>query len=471
MHKSISSEFFRLCSIFLSAAVICIGAVLLVVSGECYKVDKHEYLDMLVREAVLKTASISAEAGKIDPEQLQKAYSDISALSDADFTLADSNGVALVCSEAPPCSHTEKNFSRDTLARITEDGFYELSSLDNYYKDDYFISACKIELLGETFYLFGRITIDGLTDYILELVVILLIVTAIIMSCTFFIIYMSTKRMLTPVKEMTSAARRFGEGDFSQKLHVAEDNELGFLASSLNNMAGSLEEIEEIRKTFISNVSHELKTPMTTIGGFIDGILDGTIPPERHEHYLRIVSSEVNRLSRLVRSMLNVSKYEAGELTISTESFDVIPVIVSTLLNFEKRIDEKNIEIRGLDRDSFLITADADLLKQVIYNLVENAVKFVDQNGYIAFFFSESEDMSTITIRNSGEGLTKDEISKVFERFYKTDESRGIDPTGVGLGLSIVSSLIRLHDGNILVRSEPEQYVEFEFSLKRSLNS
>ena len=106
-------------------------------------------------------------------------------------------------------------------------------------------------------------------------------------------------------------------------------------------------------------------------------------------------------------------------------------------------------------------------MKQIVYNLVENAVKFVNKNGYIEFFFAETEDMSSVTIRNSGEGLSKDEISKVFERFYKTDESRGIDPTGVGLGLSIVSSLIKLHDGNILVRSEPDQYVEFEFSLKK----
>ena len=467
MRKSIFSEFFSISSVFLAAAVICIGAVLLVASGEYYKADKHNYMDMLVKEAVSATVSAVNEAGEINKEQLKEAYSELSVFSDADFTLADSDGVALVCSEAPPCSHTEKNFSSDILGRVTEDGFYELSSLDNYYKDDYFHSAYKFELFGETFYLFGRLSVRSLTDYILNLVGILFVVTAAIMSVVFVLMYMSAKRMLSPIREMTRAAKRFGKGDFTGRLRVTEDNEFGFLASSLNKMADSLEKIEETRKTFISDVSHELKTPMTTIGGFIDGILDGTIPPERHEHYLKIVSSEVNRLARLVRSMLNISKYEAGELAISSKSFDVIPVIVSTLLNFEKRIEEKNIDIRGLDRAPFIINADEDLLSQVIYNLTENAVKFVNENGYISFFFSESEDMSTITIRNSGEGLKKDEISKVFERFYKTDESRGIDPTGVGLGLSIVSSLIKLHDGKILVRSEPEQYVEFEFSLKK----
>ena len=169
--------------------------------------------------------------------------------------------------------------------------------------------------------------------------------------------------------------------------------------------------------------------------------------------------------------MLNVSKYEAGELTLSTEDFDVLPVIVQTLMNFEKRIEEKHIDIQGLDTDAFRLNADPDLTQQVIYNLVENAVKFVNDGGYISFSFKDEPDgMRSISIRNSGDGLNEKEISKVFERFYKTDESRGIDPGGVGLGLSIVSLIIKLHDGTILVSSEPNQYTEFTFALKKAVN-
>ncbi len=470
MHKSISGEFFYLSAVFLTASVICISAVLLIVSGESYKADKYDFLNMMVKEAVSETASIYEAQDGADTEALQHAYSDLSGISGADLILVDKNGAALVCSEAPPCSHKENNFRQDILDRITEQGFNELGSLDNYYKDDYFISAYRIELSGETFYIFGQMPSKSFTSYIVRLVIVLLTVTVVILAFVFLIMYLATKRMLTPVREMTLAAKRFGNGDFKKKIYVAEDNEFGFLANSLNKMAGSLERTEETRKTFISNVSHELKTPMTTIGGFIDGILDGTIPPDKHEHYLKIVSSEVNRLSRLVRSMLNISKYEAGELTINKENFDIIPLIVSTLLNFENRIEEKNIRIHGLDRNTFIINADDDLIGQVIYNLVENAVKFVNENGCIEFSFSETESASLITIRNSGDGLSRDEISKVFERFYKTDESRGIDPTGVGLGLSIVSSLVKLHDGNITVRSEQGKYTEFELSLRRSDN-
>ena len=270
---------------------------------------------------------------------------------------------------------------------------------------------------------------------------------------------------MTPVKEMTLAAKRFGNGDFSEKLYVPEDNEFGFLANSLNEMASSLEAIEENRKSFISNVSHELRTPMTTIGGFVDGILDGTIPKEKHKYYLRIVSEEVDRLARLVKSMLNISKYEAGEMEMTKETFDLMPLLVKVLLMFETRIDEKHVEIRGIEHGRFMVSADSDLMQQVLYNLVENAVKFVNDGGYIEFAFENRDGSSVIRIRNSGEGLKANEISKVFDRFYKADASRGIDKTGVGLGLSIVRSIIKLHDGKILVRSEPNSFVEFEITL------
>lgn len=466
MRKSIFTEFFYLCAAILFSAVICSSTIILVASGKYYKNDRHKELDGLMETAISKTAACY-ENGMLDAERLKSVYSDISANSDVDFTLTDSNGAVLVCSEASPCSHTDKNFGSETISRVTAEGFFELSTLDNYYSEDYFNSAYPVTLNGNSYLLFGRLPSTGLKKYLKELILTVIASASVIVAIAFFILYFYTNSIFSPIKEMTMAVQKFAEGDFSAKLNVTEENELGFLANSINEMASSLSELEETRKRFISNVSHELKTPMTTIGGFIDGILDGTIPPEQHDHYLKIVSAEVGRLARLVRSMLNISKYEAGELTLTPESFDIVPVILQTLLSFEKRIEEKNIDIRGLDRGAFTVKADRDLIQQVVYNLVENAVKFVNKGGYIEFNFTENEEATSIAIRNSGEGLKENEISRVFERFYKTDESRGIDPGGVGLGLSIVRSLIKLHGGTILVRSQYEQYVEFEFSLQK----
>ena len=163
--------------------------------------------------------------------------------------------------------------------------------------------------------------------------------------------------------------------------------------------------------------------------------------------------------------MLNISKYEAGELKLQTEDFDITELTVKTVLLFEKRIEGKRIDIRGLDTDRFFVNADKDLIQQVIYNLTENAVKFVNDGGYISYDFRSEDKNVFVTIRNSGEGLKKNEINKVFDRFYKTDESRGKDKTGVGLGLSIVRSIVKLHEGSILVRSKQGEYTEFEFSV------
>lgn len=470
-NKSIFNEFFYLCATVFTSAVICIGAILLIVSTEHYKSDRFDFL-LRKFDVILDATKSSAETScGINAEELKKIYAPMSEIIGADITLTDSDGVALVCSEASPCSHTNKKIGGYALNRITEDGLCELGDLDEFYSENCFIYAKKITLFGSDYYLLEKLQVNLLLKHIGNIILALVISAAVILSAVFTIIYTSAKRLLMPIRDMTSAAKRFAGGDFSEKLRVADENELGYLANSLNEMASSLEQLEETRKTFISNISHEFKTPMTTIGGFIDGILDGTIPTEQHRHYMRIVSSEISRLSRLVRSMLNISKYESGELKMSTEDFDVLPVIVQTLMNFETLIDEKNIDILGLDRNAFRINADPDLTGQIIYNLIENAVKFVNKGGYIRFSFNDEENgMRSVSIRNSGDGLSENEISKVFDRFYKTDESRGADPSGVGLGLSIVSTIIKLHGGKIIVRSEQKKFTEFTFSLKKANN-
>ena len=197
----------------------------------------------------------------------------------------------------------------------------------------------------------------------------------------------------------------------------------------------------------------------------VDGLLDGTIPKEQERYYLKIISSEVHRLARLVRSMLNLAKIEAGELKPNLQYFSVLEPIVDTLVTFEPRLEEKQIEIRGLDVDRVILYADNDLVHQVMYNLIENAIKFVDKGGYIEFHFEPEGNMTSISIRNSGEGLSEDELPLVFDRFYKTDKSRGLDKTGVGLGLNIVRSIIKLHGGKIMVRSVKNEYTEFVFTL------
>ncbi len=268
---------------------------------------------------------------------------------------------------------------------------------------------------------------------------------------------------------MSSAAKAFGNGDFSVRVKADTEDEIGQLGLAINNMANSLSNSEGMRRSFIANISHELKTPMTTISGFIDGILDGTIPPERQGHYLKIVSDEVKRLSRLVRSMLDLSKIDNGEMKLTPVTFDLSGTIFSTLLSFEQSIEEKNIDIRGLDGTApMAVTGDQDLIHQVVYNLIENAVKFTNQDGYIFIGMADSIDRISVTIENSGLGIPTEELPLVFERFYKTDKSRSRDKIGVGLGLYLVKTILKLHGGDISVASTENEYCRFQFYLPKT---
>ena len=263
---------------------------------------------------------------------------------------------------------------------------------------------------------------------------------------------------------MSYASKRYADGDFSYKVSVKGDDEMAELAMAFNKMASSLAVLESSRRSFVANVSHELKTPMTTIGGFIDGILDGTIDKSQEEHYLQIVSDEVKRLSRLVTGMLNMSKLEAGEMKINAKEFDISQSIFRTLLNFEKKINSKSIEILGLDTmQSVMVKADEDMLMQVIYNLIDNATKFTPNGGYISFKSFSDGEKAYVSVRNSGNGISAEELDKIFERFYKIDKSRSYDVKGAGLGLYIVKSIINLHSGEIKATSDHESYTDFSF--------
>ena len=295
-----------------------------------------------------------------------------------------------------------------------------------------------------------------------------LIAAAAAFILAFVVVGLFSYRLVKPLRQMSAAAKSFGDGDFSIRVPVTSNDEIGQLATAFNNMADSLSGSESMNRSFVANVSHELKTPMTTIAGFIDGILDGTIPPERQSHYLHIVSDEVKRLSRLVRTMLNLSRIDNGELKLRPNDFDISEPVLSTVLTFEKSIDEKKIDIRGLDTlQPMQVHGDEDLLHQVVYNLVENAVKFTNTEGYISFNVSDSIDRIVITIENSGSGIQSDELPLVFEKFYKTDKSRSQDKNGMGLGLYLVRTIIKLHGGDISVSSVVNEYTRFSFYIPK----
>lgn len=260
----------------------------------------------------------------------------------------------------------------------------------------------------------------------------------------------------------------YARGDFSEKLVSDFNGKAKEIADYINAIAADVESGEETSKTFIQNVSHELRTPITTVGGFVDGILDGTVPKSRQNEYLVLVSKEIRRLKILISSMLNMTRYESGTLTPNFKETNLTELVIQTVLMFEKRIESKQLEIEGLDCGKLTAVVDADLMQQVIYNLVDNAVKFVNEGGTISFRFEKTAEWFEVAIKNTGEGLNNSEIQQVFDRFYKTDSTRGKDTTGLGLGLSISRKIVHLHDGHIVVKSVCGEYTEFTVQLPLS---
>ncbi|MBR2404790.1 MAG: HAMP domain-containing histidine kinase [Clostridia bacterium] len=282
-------------------------------------------------------------------------------------------------------------------------------------------------------------------------------------------LYFFSRNITSPLRKINNALKSFAKGNFKSRVAYSSSNELGELALNVNNMADSLEHFEKIRSSFISDVSHELRTPMTSISGFVEGILDGTIPREESDKYLKIVLSETKRLSRIVNELLDVSRIESGKQQIKRTDFDISELSKIVLINFEKEITDKNIDVSlEFHTEKCIVNADRDSYTQVLINLIHNAVKFTPENGYIVLKIEEHHDKCLFTVENSGEGIDKEKINFVWERFYKTDDSRSSDKSGIGLGLYIVKRIIDAHDETIKVESIPGKCTRFVFTIALS---
>lgn len=470
--RSIFKRYFGICATMILMSITILGVVFLVFAAQYFKQDK---IDMLEKNATYAAELTQQHCYSMDgtwrimeKDSLLDSWVPMAKSMDGDIYLVNMFGETLLCSHRSACSHKVYSVPQEALDQVREGGvFTQVGKMGEIYRSSYYTVGVPLVVGGDKIagVVFASASAEELTSFLSEILKMFLISALVVMVVAFILTYFVTNSLVRPLRDMLAATESFAKGDFTARVPVCDQDEIGRLAMAFNNMATSLAQQETVRRSFIANVSHELKTPMTTIAGFVDGILDGTIPPEKSGHYLHIVSDEVKRLSRLVRSMLNIAKIEAGEMTLRPTVFDVNEIVCSTIFTFEQSIESKELEIRGLDVGKVMVEADEDLIHQVVYNLLENAVKFSNHGGYIELNYTTKGKMTYIAIRNSGDGIAKEEIPKVFDRFYKTDRSRSMDKTGVGLGLHIVRSIINLHQGEVIVRSAEGEYCEFAFSV------
>ncbi len=279
--------------------------------------------------------------------------------------------------------------------------------------------------------------------------------------------YLISKNIESPIREINNVLRLISKGNFEKRLDLNLGGELRYLSKDFNEIVSALQNQEMTRTNFISNVSHELRTPMTIITGFLQGILDGTIPEEKHSEYINLVINETKRLTRLVNDLLDVARIESGAKTMTFDVFDINELLRVSLLKFENKIEEKELDVRLIfESDSRSVYANQDSITRVVTNLIDNAVKFADPMGYICLKTEVRGDTVYISIENSGEGIPEDELALIWEKFHKSDKSRSMDKSGVGLGLYMVKSILRSHDRDIVAESKPGDYTKFTFTLK-----
>lgn len=462
---------------FTTAATILLLALTILGASFQYQVKRFlidSSMSALQQDAqvISNLAAAYASGGDMGSREFLLNLDIVSEVTDADAVICDSQGYVILCSDSlTGCAHQGLQMNQEYLRKVIDNGGDSACGvIEGLYEGERYVvsmpifskeNAVGIVIVSAstsgTNQMLNRISNIFLTAAVFVVLISVLAVTAF------------ARRESKPLRDMARAATDFGHGNLEARVRVEEDysEEVEELALAFNNMASSLQKSEYQRQEFVANVSHELKTPMTTIAGYIDGILDGTIPPERQRHYLQIVSDETKRLSRLVRSMLDISQLQKEEGIPEEKKmhFDLEECVGQVLITFEKKINDKhlNVDVDMPEHPVYTI-ANQDYITQVIYNLLDNAVKFCPVGGNLGLRIQESGSKAYISISNNGDTIPPEELPLVFDRFHKLDKSRSMNRDGWGLGLYIVKTIVCSHGENISVSSKDGK-TEFTFTM------
>ncbi len=423
-------------------------------------------------EAIATLVQTYLEDPPDSPWDFHIALSISAQVSDSDVVIFDPAGRLLMCARSPlGCEHTGMVLSGDYLQRIlAKGGSTDTGTIRGLYEDSRYLVA--VPVTGSRGIL-GIVIISSPVDLTVAVInrisEIFLTVSLLVVAACAIIMTIYTRRQAAPLQELAKAARSFGHGELTARVSVTDNDtlEVQELALAFNNMASSLEKSEYQRQEFVANISHELKTPMTSISGYVDGILDGTIPPEKSRQYLQLVSDETKRLSRLVRSMLDISRLQDQEGIPQEQKsrFELTERIGQTLITFEQAINAKNLDVQvDMPEHPVYTIASEDHITQVVYNLLDNAIKFCPAEGALELTVREGKGKAYVSIANDGETIPPEELSLVFDRFHKIDKSRSQNRDSWGLGLYIVKTIIGSHGENISVTSR-EGKTTFTFTL------
>lgn len=471
MDKKKSSYFklFRLTLIFVILVLVLIGTVMVSLCSAIYKKSKLNEVRSVGELYISCISEEYAKSGDGYLGQAQHLQEMFMGQYDVRIYIYNEAGSCILTGDSDAISKTAP-LPVSMQESLDDDFLLSISSSSISHNKPYLVYGSKVYLKQSSMkYVPVFVLVYGSTDelnlFTLMALVLYMFIAVLGMVLCYFLLRRSFRKPILFEERLLKISEKYSKGDFTEKIPTDLPGNLKSISEQVNALAANVEKSEDTSKTFIANVSHELRTPITTIGGFVDGILDGTIPKNRQQEYLILVSKEIKRLRILISSMLNMTRFESGTLRPNFRETNLTDLVIQVVLMFEKKIEDKHLNVEELDSHRLTAVVDADLMQQVIYNLVENAVKFVNDGGTLSFRFDKEDDLCIIGIKNTGEGLKDAEIRQVFDRFYKTDSSRGKDTTGLGLGLSISRKIVHLHHGHIVVKSVEGEYTEFQIQI------
>ena len=473
MRKSISVAFFSLVSTLMVLGIVLMGASEWVLFKNYFAKDRYETLDQVVG-VTQRTAQYLVQQAELpegdELDALSTKLEIIGESAEAYLFFTDNDGRVMIASSPDKLeSLTVPEEMMEKIDASDADYYHVFGTLGGMLDGKSYITVSEMrnEHGQPSGYLFLCSSGEQLTQFKQQFWSNFLLSACVMLLCASILTKILMRQLTDPLQKVTDAAQRFGGGDLSVRVEGVEgEGEVADLARTFNRMADNIQMNDNSRGQFMGNIAHELRTPMTTIKGFVDGILDGTIPPDMQNHYLQLVSEETGRLARLIQNMLDLSKLESGEYQVNARMFNIWETLTGVALSAEQRINDGMIDLEGLTMDEkVLVYADPDLIHQVAYNILDNAIKFTPAGGTIKFHVEKLGPEVEISIWNSGQGISPEALPYVFQRFYKEDRSRGLHARGAGLGLNICKVLVNLSGGQIRVESQQGEWCQFVFTL------
>lgn len=480
-----SSMYRRMLTVMVSLIALCMVLLGVGFSILSYRYNQSEIQDTIQRDisyiSTYANAAVS-EGMTLNSEYFRSYISSVALISNTTILLCQTDGSIVHAAGEDlaglPLSGVKvPSWAVETL--LNDMTFRGTSSFNRLFTSECFVTGIPIvtyvmdPLTGDTAsstptgLLFIAADATSAMTFLTNTVQLFLVTAAAVLLVSLVICSVTVQRMTDPLKVMRDAAHKFARGEVTTRVtqYQGRKDEIGELAVAFNAMADSLAQAEQKRSEFVANVSHELKTPMTTIAGFADGILDGTIPPEKERESLQVISSETRRLSRLVRRMLELSRLQSSERVAAQEQFDVAEVLLRVLVSLEAKITEKDLDVETeLPDGPVMVWGDPDAVTQVCYNLLDNAVKFSTLQGKLSLKITTRGGKAYLSIGNQGETIPADQLTHIFDRFHKADISRSAHKEGVGLGLYIVKTILNTYKEDITVSSK-DGYTQFTFTL------